>query len=334
VFRVLPLLVALAVGACSRTPAEAHPDQEPDQAAAVKPVPAELPGVLARVNGEDISRSEFEEAVRSIESRAGMPVPTEERDRFFRSLLDQLIGHKLLVQETVARSITVTDAELDAYVARIRSQFPSDEVFQQVLAQQQLTVDLLRTEARQDMAIAKMVEVEVESKAAVTQEQLDAFYRDNPDQFQEEARVRASHILIEVPADADEAAKARARERAEGVLRDLRAGQDFAALARQHSQDQGSASEGGDLGYFAEGEMVGPFNDAVFALDTGATSDLVETNFGFHIIRVTDKQPARTIPLAEVRPQLEEFLEERNRQQETEAFVDGLRSKGTVEIFI
>lgn len=339
--RVLPLLVVLAVGACSRTPAEAQTEQPATaggQSAAqpepAKPVPAELPGVLARVNGEDVSRTEFEEAVRSIEARAGTTVPPEERDRVYRGVLDQMIGHKLLVQETKARGVSVPDAEIDAYISEIRTQFPSEEVFQQALAQQQLTLDQLRSEAREGMAIARMVEEEIAPRVAVKPDQLTEFYRDNPDQFQEEARVRASHILITVSPDADAAAKAQAREKTEGLVRELQGGKDFADLARQHSQDPGSASQGGDLGYFEEGQMVGPFNDAVFQLAAGATSDVVETDFGFHIIRVTDKQPARTIPLDEIRPQLEEFLEERNRQEQTEAFVDALKAKGTVEIFI
>jgi peptidyl-prolyl cis-trans isomerase C len=195
-------------------------------------------------------------------------------------------------------------------------------------------LDRLRSEAREGMAIARMVEEEIAPRVAVNPDQLTDFYRDNPDQFQEEARVRASHILITVPPDADAAAKAQAREKTEGLVRELQGGKDFEDLARQHSQDPGSASQGGDLGYFEEGEMVGPFNDAVFQLAAGATSDVVETDFGFHIIRVTDKQPARTIPLDEIRPQLEEFLEERNRQEQTAAFVDALKAKGTVEIFI
>ena len=109
---------------------------------------------------------------------------------------------------------------------------------------------------------------------------------------------------------------------------------DLSALAKQHSQDPGSAPNGGDLGFFQQGQMVGPFNDVAFKLQPGAVSDLVETEFGFHIIKVAEKQPSRTVPLEEVRPKLEEYLERQNREQETDAFVNGLKAKGKIEILI
>ena len=146
--------------------------------------------------------------------------------------------------------------------------------------------------------------------------------------------MRASHILITVAQDADAAAKAQARTKAEQLLKDVKAGKDFAALAKEHSQDPGSAVNGGDLGFFEQGQMVGPFNDAAFSMQPGATSDLIETQFGYHIIRVAEKQAARTIPLDDVRPQVEQFLQNRNREEQTEAFVKALRAKGKVEILI
>jgi len=184
------------------------------------------------------------------------------------------------------------------------------------------------------MAISKLLEAEVEPKAAATAEQVDAFYKENPDQFKEGEKVRASHILIGVEQGADAATKAQARAKAEQLLAEVKKGGDFAALAKQNSTDPGSAVNGGDLGFFAPGQMVGPFNDVAFSLAPGATSELVETQFGFHIIRVVDKQAGRTVPLAEVRPQVEQFLSQRNRQEHTEAFVKALRAKGKIEVLI
>jgi len=175
---------------------------------------------------------------------------------------------------------------------------------------------------------------EIAAKVAVKPEQVTDFYAKNPDQFKEGESVRASHILIAVPKGADAAAKALARTKAEGILTDVKAGKDFAALAKQHSADPGSAANGGDLGFFQQGQMVGPFNDAAFSLAPGATSDLVETDFGFHIIRVAEKKEGRTIPLEEVKPQVEQYLEQKNRQEQTEAFVNSLKAKGKIEVLI
>ena len=118
------------------------------------------------------------------------------------------------------------------------------------------------------------------------------------------------------------------------MLKRARAGKDFAALAKEFSQDPGSAVNGGDLGVFRQGQMVGPFNDVAFKLAPGSISDVVETEFGYHIIKVVEKQPARAVPLDEARPRIEEHLQNLNRQRETQTFVRNLRTKGKVEVFI
>lgn len=338
--RVLPLLVVLVAAACSKDPVAAAQESQSPAAApaapeeAVKPVPAELPEVVARVNGENVTRQEFEDFLQNLEIRAGGPVPPDQRDRVYRRILDQIVGYKLLQQEAKARNIVVPDSEVEARIGEIKKQFPSEDLFMQTLIERKMTLEQIRADARDDMAVGKLIEAEVEAKAALKPEQVQEFYDQNPDQFRQPERVRASHILITFPQGGDDAAKAEARTKAEQVLKELKAGGDFAALAKQHSQDPGSAAQGGDLGFFEEGQMVGPFNDAAFSLQPGAMSDLVETQFGYHIIKVAEKQPSRTIPLSEVRPQVEEYLQARNREEQTEAFVESLRNKGKVEILI
>ena len=330
---LIAMLFVVAAG--SDTVAAQAPAPAPaDASAAAKPVPVQLPDVLARVNGEAIAKADLEAQIQGLEARAGSPMPADRRDEIVRRLLDDLIGYRLLVQESKARNIAVPDADIEERIGEIRKQFPTEAEFSQTLAERKMTVEQLRTDMREDLAINKLLETEVESKAAATAEQVDAFYKDNPDQFQEGERVKASHILIGVPEGADAAAKAEVRKKAEEILAEVKKGGDFAALAKEHSTDTGSAVNGGDLGSFAPGQMVGPFNDAAFSLPSGATSDLVETQFGFHIIRVIDKQARRTVPLAEVRPQVEQFLSNRNRQEQTLAFVNALRAKGTVEVLI
>jgi peptidyl-prolyl cis-trans isomerase C len=340
---VLPFIAVLTIASCTQTPptqagtngtAAAATPAANAQAEAVKPVPAQLPDVLARVNGESVTKTEFEDAIKSVEARAGGPVPADQRDRVLRSILEDLIGFKLLAQEAKARKVAIPDADVDARIAQIRSQFPSEDIFKQMLVERKMTLDQVKADAREDMAIGKMIEGELAGKIEVKAEQVQDFYAKNPDQFQQPERVRASHILIGVPENADAAAKTQARAKAEQVLKEVKAGGDFAALAKQHSSDPGSAANGGDLGYFQQGQMVGPFNDAAFTLKPGATSDLVETQFGFHIIRVADKQAPRTVPLEEVRTQVEQYLQNMNRQQQTEAFVNALKAKGKIEVLI
>ena len=347
--RTLTLLAVVALCACSKTPAAATEASaavpSPQSSAAppaaallgqepAKPVPAQLPDVLARVNGEAVNKTEFDRALSALEARNGGPVPAQQRDRVLRQVLDQVVDYKLLIQEGRARKIEATDAEVDARMKEIQAQFPTEDAFKQMLTARKTTLEQVRSDIRQDITVQKLIENAIADKVAVKPEQVTDFYTKNPDQFKQPERVRASHILIMVPKGSDVAAKTAARTKAADILKDVKAGKDFAALAKQHSQDPGSAQNGGDLGFFQPGQMVGPFNDVAFKLAPGQVSDLVETEFGFHIIKVAEKQTSRTVPLDEVRPKLEEYLERMNREQQTDAFVNGLKTKGKIEILI
>jgi peptidyl-prolyl cis-trans isomerase D len=136
---------------------------------------------------------------------------------------------------------------------------------------------------------------------------LKKFYDDNIARFKTQAQVRASHILITAPKDASAADKAKAKQQAEDILAQVKAHPDqFAQLAQKDSQDPGSASKGGDLGYFGRGMIAGgqAFDDAAFALKKGEISDIVQTDFGYHIIQATDVKPAATQPFDEVKDEI------------------------------
>ncbi len=143
----------------------------------------------------------------------------------------------------------------------------------------------------------------------VTPEALKSYYESNLARFRTEEQRRASHILIAVAKDAPAAERQAAKDKATRLLAEVRQHPDtFAEVARKNSQDPGSAQKGGDLGFMGHGALVKPFEDAMFSLKEGQISDLVETDYGYHIIKVTGIQPAETKPLDAVRPQLEAEL--------------------------
>lgn len=307
--------------------------QQGAPAAPVKPVPEALPEIVARVNGEDIKKAEFENAVKSLEAQVGQKVPAERRSEIFREVLDQLIGYKLLVQESKTRNVTVTDAELDASLTQVRQQFPNEEAFKSALTAQSKTLDDFRRETRENMVIEKMLRAEVEPKVNVGQPEIQAFYDQNQERFQEPESVRASHILVKLDAGASDELKKQAQAKAEGILADVKKGTDFAELAKKNSDD-GSAAQGGDLGFFGRGQMVPEFETAAFGLQPGQVSGLVQSQFGFHIIKLAEKRAARTVPFAEVSDRIKQFLGQQQQQQMTGAFVTTLRSKGKIEVLM
>ena len=152
----------------------------------------------------------------------------------------------------------------------------------------------------------------------VTPAEIEATYRDNRAQFTTPEMVRASHILFKTGAGKDEAAQ---RKAAEGVLAKVKAGEDFAALAKKYSED-GSAPQGGDLDFFPHERMTKVFSDAAFAMKPGETSDIVKSEFGFHIIKTTDRKPGGTQPLEAVRAQIEEQLKFEKAQTEAQSIAD------------
>ncbi len=322
--------VAPQTGGQAPAGARTAPGEQP----AAKPVPAQLPAVVARVNGEAIGRVDFEQAIKSVEARAGGQVPAEQRNQIYRQVLDQLVSYHLLAQESRARKLPVPDTEVEARLNEVRKQFPSEEAFNKALSDQKVTLERLRQDARLQLEVSKLIEAETKAVPAPDQKDVAGFYDQNKDKFQEPEAVHARHILIRLPEKADDAARKQARAKAEEILGKLKAGGDFAALARENSQDPGSAQNGGDLGFFGKGQMVPAFEKAAFALKPGETSGVVETPFGFHIINVIERRPPRTVPLPEVSGKITQYLTDQRREARTTAFVEQLKSKAKIEILI
>jgi peptidyl-prolyl cis-trans isomerase C len=309
------------------TPAAAEAPPEPP-----KPMPAQLPAVLARVNGEEVKKADFDRLIKNMELGAGQPIPAERRDEILRRSLDQLITYTLLTQETKARKIGVTDTEINGRVAEMRKQFPDEAAFRKALAERGMTVERLKEDARIDMVISKMLDAELANLPPVTDDQARDFYQKNPDKFQQPEAVRASHILIPT-GQADDAGKKKLRAQAEAVLTQAKNGTDFAQLAREHSKD-GSASQGGDLNYFPRGQMVPEFDKVAWELKPGDISGIVETQFGYHIIKVTDRRAASTVPFEQVSERIRQFLADEKKQERSEAFVDALKKKARIEVLV
>jgi len=341
---VAALALVTTVAACrkpatdEKKPATAAPATQgqptpPPVAEPVKPVPEQLPDVLARVNGEDVTKSDFDKLITQMEMSAGQPVPKERRDEIYRSALDQLVTYTLLSQETRARGIKPDDKEVDQQMQQIRSQFKTEEEFTKALAGRGMTPERLRSDMSKEASIKTMMDAEVAGVAPVSDAEIRDFYEKNPDKFKQPEGVRASHILIPVPQGGDAAAKNVAKAKAESVLKKVKAGGDFAKLAQENSSD-GSAQQGGDLGFFTPGQMVGPFDKAAFSMKPGEISDLVETQFGFHIIKVTEKKDASTVPLEQVTDRVREFLAGQRKQERGQAYIKTLKGKSKIEVLI
>ncbi|MCX6539161.1 MAG: peptidylprolyl isomerase [Acidobacteria bacterium] len=312
----------------ARSPATTAPE------GAAKPVPAQLPDVVAKVNGEDVTRAELDMAVRTLEQRARNTVPPEQRDAVYRQVLDRIIGFHLLAQEARSRKIVAAPWDVDKQLGDLKKQFPNEAAFNQMLQARGVSFDQLRKETEDTLAVNQMLQAEIEPQVKVQDADLKTFFDQNKPRFHQAESVHASHILIRADEKADVVTKTKAKAQADDLLKQLRRGAKLPDLAKKFSQDPGSAQNGGDLGFFNRGQMVAPFDQAAFALKPGQMSGVVETPFGYHIIQVLEAKPARDVGFDEVKDQIREYLATQQREQISQVFVDQLKAKGKISVLI
>ncbi len=290
----------------------------------------------ATVNGTVITNTELDrELSRAKEQliQMGRPVSDDQLSEMKKRMLDNLIAYELLYQEGKKKGVKVTDAAVDEKLNELREQYPDDAEFKKMLSSSNLTEADLKSHMKRGIAVEQLVDREIVQKITVSDKEIRDYYDSNLARFKQPDQVKASHILITVDPKADEAEKAKARKQIETIQNKVKKGEDFEALAKEHSGCP-SSTKGGDLGYFGQGQMVKPFEDAAFALEPGQVSDIVETRFGYHLIKVTDKKPAMTTPFEEVKERISEHLKQQQVRAKVLAFVEDLRGKAKVETFL
>ena len=317
--------------ACTTPQSETKPDAVRETTAA--PVPRELPAVVARVNDETIERWEVDAAVREITLANLHPLPQDDRDELVRAVLDRIIEHHLASQVARARGIAATDAEVDEDIRQLRHEQPSDRVFEEKLKTTGISLEQLRHQRRLSLDMGKLVRAAA-PPAAVSDAAITAYYRDNRDRFMLPEAVTASHILIRATPEATPEQRAAARRRAIDTRDQIIGGADFGRTARDVSEDAGSALAGGLVGTFPRGRMDPAFEAAAFSIKPGEISDVVETPFGFHIIRVDEHVAGRMQTLDEVRGDIRALLNDRAEQETLEKLIEEARRTAKIEILI
>jgi peptidyl-prolyl cis-trans isomerase C len=284
--------------------------------------PADPNAVVLRLDDTTVTAAEFEPifniALRSVVAQQGVPLDEATLAQFSAlrpSFLDQFATQRVLAQEAQARNLTVTQAEVDEQVAQARES--AGDEFDRLLSEAGYADEAaLRDYIRDSLLVQRAVEA-IQGDINVTDADVRAFYDENQEQFTQPEQVCVHHILLP-----DE-------ETAAEVYAQLEGGGDFEALARENSTDPGSAESGGDLGCISPGQTVPEFEEAAFGAEVGETTEPVQSQFGFHIIRVDERQPSEVAPFAEVRAQVREQLV--NTQLSSE--IAELRETSGIELF-
>lgn len=289
---------------------------------------------VARVNGTVISAQELKRASKVMQSNMrGAQIPPDQQKELEKQALQQLISAELLYQAGQKLAIKDLDKQVDDKLAQGKARFGTEQDFAKAMKDLEMDEKALRDYTRRDLVITNFVETTIVPKAAVTEADAKKFYDENSDKFKTGETVRASHILCGVDAKATAEEKKIAREKAEKLRKDLAAGGDFAKLAKENSTCP-SSQQGGDLGSFGKGQMVPAFEKTAFSLKPGEISDVVETQFGFHIIKVTEKKGEETVAFKDARPRIEEYLKNQKIGAAVNDYLVETRKNAKIEVLL
>jgi peptidyl-prolyl cis-trans isomerase C len=295
------------------------------------------PGIAARVNGVEISNEALQRNYREYLVQNNVNIVSarspERLEQLRRETLDLLVEQELAWQAAEKAGTLASDEEVEQALDDLRGQFQDRDAYTRRLANEGYTEESYRAHLRRLGSAQKYLDGVREAAGKVSDEELQQFYDDNKIRLTFPERVRARHILLTWKPLGTQDDRAELRERMKPILEQARSGVDFAELARKHSEDS-SASVGGDLDFFGRGEMVKPFEDVAFALKPGEVSDLVETSFGVHILKVEERKDAELLPLDEVRDKLRAYVSQQKAEQAVRDHLVRLREDAKVEILM
>ncbi|MBN2184696.1 MAG: peptidylprolyl isomerase [Candidatus Krumholzibacteriota bacterium] len=327
----LPIVaLALLLGGCGK-------DGEKDMSSELKAgdvAGANQDEIVATVNGEEILASSVAKEQSMLAQQMAGRVDPSQMQAMAAGLKQQafvnIVKRILLRQAADKEGLTVSEAEKTAKIEVVKGNFPSEEEFNAQLGISGLTYEAFEKEIEYTVKVEKLIEKLSADIEETTIKDAKNFYDSNTDQFKNPERVKASHILIKTAADDSEEIKAEKRKRIEDLLVRVKGGQKFADVASENS-DCPSSKNGGDLGFFSRGQMVKPFEDAAFELEKGEISGIVETRFGYHIIMLTEKEPANTTPFDEISNDIVEYLFSMKKQMEVEKYIQALKDLAEIE---
>lgn len=291
---------------------------------------------VAVVNGSVITRTDFDREIHDIEKRGaamGRDLSSSELSEFKKKTLENLIDSELLYQESQRQGIEIDNAIIDGEFKVMKNSFSSEDEFKKWLSEMNLSETELKFQLRRRAAIEQLIQRVIVSKVTVSDKEMKEYYDKHLDFFTQPEQVRASHILIKIDPSAKESQKGEARKALERIQLQLKAGKDFSALAKKYSQCSSSVN-GGDLGYLVRGQMARPFEQAAFLLKLGEVSDIVETEFGYHLIKVTDRKPEATLPYKDAKDNVEQLLRLEKAQQEVSSHIAKLKQEARVDRFL
>ncbi len=327
--RCLPLLPIVALALVGMVRSAENPEAAPADQAPV--LPGDRGAIAARVNGVPIYEVDLEAATAIFirDNAIDESLSDEERKKAREMVLEGLIGTELLSQKAKSVSIEVPRAELEAALSRARDGAGGDEIANQ-MRMRRMTEDDVKAQIEKNLTVQKFIGEAILSTVQVDEADIKRFYDEHPDEMIRPEGVEASHLFVKSPKDSAQK-KAEARRRIDEALARIKAGEDFGEIARRYSDDA-SAEAGGFLGTIHRGQTMPAIDKVAFSLEPGAVSDVIESELGWHLIKVIRRIGPGIMDYEQAKESIREFLKQQNSQQAVKQMVDSLRAQAKVEI--
>jgi peptidyl-prolyl cis-trans isomerase C len=295
--------------------------------------------VVATGKGFEIKRSQVDDAFINYNSSAaanGHVIPEDKRAIVRSNLLQYLIINRILLQKATPEDKTKAGQQVDDYLAKARAAAPSPEAFTAKVKATGMTLTQLRDKLLDEQTCSDIRTREITNGLVIAEVDVKKFYEDNPAKFQKPEQVRAAHILVSTldPLTQQPVSPEVKQEKlklAEELKARAEKGEDFAALAKKYSEDPGSKDTGGEY-TFPRGKMVPAFEAAAFSMKTNQISDPVETQYGYHVIKLLEKLPAATVTFAKAEPDIRDYLTEQAAEKAMPAYLEKLKAAADVKI--
>lgn len=288
------------------------------------------------VNGAAITMDEFNGETLLVQRSVlgmGKPLTCAQIASLQKEVIESLIRREILHQESRKAGIKIDKKDITKEIDAIKKQFLSDAAYKNELSRRNLPEDTLRAQLERNLLIQKYVEQQFLKKVKVTDADVMAYYESHLAALKQPLQVRVSHILIQSDSKSEASRKPEARRKAEQILKDLKDGRDFRTLAREQS-DGPTRTSGGDLGYVGRGQLEKQFESVIFNLKKDEISDVIETDYGYHIFKVMDIKPESIVAYDNVKEQIKQLLLQDKAKKEADEYARKLREKSAVKILL
>ncbi|MBI3378331.1 MAG: peptidylprolyl isomerase [Nitrospirae bacterium] len=285
--------------------------------------------VVAFVNGAGITRAELDMEINRLAPQElyHRSISPEKQKEMEKKAIENLIDAELFYIEAKRQDLKVDNSELEKSISSVKASYPSTKAFKDALKKSGMTMPVFEEKVRKNLVVEKLIEKEV--KVSLTDNDLEEYYKKNTEKFKEPEAVRLGYVYVKInPSEPD--GRKKAKERAKEAYSKIKSGSDFAQIAQTYSHDM-SRVKGGDVGFVHRGMMPQDIEKAAFSLKVGQLSEIIETDIGFHILKVEEKRASRQVSFKEVKDKLKKELTESMQKNRLESLIKRLRENAKIQ---